>query len=221
MMNLDNIQDENVRKVIESLSERIEKLERPFTIHFAKTREDAKIPTRRQEDAGFDLYACFNTDMMIIPPHKTYLIPTGIATAFDHKLVFKLSERGSTGTKQMGQRCGVIDSGFRGEIKAPISNLNDVPLVITKMVDENGKPLPVEDLKDVMTILTKNGKVNQITAAGYEELLEEAIVYPYTKAITQGVLYYIPETVSDELTYDVLSQIPSERGTGMLGASGK
>lgn len=216
-----NIKDDNIRKVIEELTKRIEKLENPYIIHFAKTKEDAKIPTRRQEDAGFDLYACFDTDMMIIPPHKTYLIPTGIATAFDHKLVFKLSERGSTGTKQMGQRCGVIDSGFRGEIKVPISNLNDVPLVITKMVDEKGKPLSTENLKDIMTILTKNGKVNHITAAGYEELLEEAIVYPYTKAITQGILYYIPETVSDELNYEVLSKIPSERGTGMLGDSGK
>ena len=214
-----NLQELN--EIIKKLTKRVELLESPHTIHWAKVRKNAIIPTKRTEDAGFDLYACFDADMMIIPPHKTILVPTGIACAFDHKIVLKLSERGSTGTKQIAQRCGVIDSGFRGEIKAPISNLNDVPIVISKMVDENGNLLPVEDLKDVMTILTKNGKINHITAAGYEDLLEEAIVYPYTKAITQGIAYYIPEVVCDEMSYQTLKEIPSERGVGMLGSSNK
>lgn len=212
---------EELMNQLEELKGRVEVLERPHTIHWAKVRPNAIIPTRRTEDAGYDLYACFDEDMMIIPPHKTYLVPTGIASAFDNKIVLKLSERGSTGTKQMGQRSGVIDSGFRGEIKAPITNHNDVPLVITKMVDENGKPLPMDKIKDSMTVLTKKGKTSNINAVGYEDLLDEAIVYPYTKAVTQGIAYFIPETVSDELDYEVLKNIPSERGTGMLGSSTK
>ena len=43
------------------------------TVKFAKTNPNAIIPTKRDEDAGFDLYACFDADMMIIPPHKLNL----------------------------------------------------------------------------------------------------------------------------------------------------
>lgn len=220
-MELTNIQFENIKETMEMIIDRIEKLEAPAIIHFSKTNENAIIPTRLSEDAGFDLYACFDADMIIIYPHTTYLIPTGIATAFDKRYVFKLAERGSTGTKQMAQRSGVIDSGFRGEIKAPITNLNNVPIIITKMVNSEGKPLPKEELKNSMTILTKKGNITNINANTYEEMLENAIVYPYTKAITQGVLYYIPETVTDEIPYEILKGIDSKRGDKMLGASGK
>ena len=35
---------------------------------FAKVREGAKIPTKRTEDAGRDLYPCFEQDFMVIHP---------------------------------------------------------------------------------------------------------------------------------------------------------
>lgn len=217
------MKNEELIKLVEELKERVEKLENPHLIHWAKVRPNAIIPTKRTEDAGFDLYACFYEDLMIIPPHKVILVPTGIASAFDNNIVVKLSERGSTGTKQMAQRCGVIDSGFRGEIKVPISNLNDVPIIISKLVDEDGKPLPIDSLEKNLTCLTKKGECDTITRSRYEELIndEHAIIYPYTKAITQGIAYFIPEIISDEIPYDVLKEIPSERGTGMLGSSKK
>ena len=49
-------------------------------IKFAKVKPSAKIPTKRQEDAGMDVYACFDEDYMIIMPHETKMIPTGIAS---------------------------------------------------------------------------------------------------------------------------------------------
>ena len=66
---------------------------------FAKTRNGAKVPTKRIEDAGRDLYACFEEDYMIISPLETKLIPTGIATAFSPKYYAQIQERGSTGSK--------------------------------------------------------------------------------------------------------------------------
>ena len=35
---------------------------------FAKVRPEAIIPTKREEDAGRDLYACFNEDYILINP---------------------------------------------------------------------------------------------------------------------------------------------------------
>ena len=101
-------------------------------ILFAKTKPEAIVPTKRVEDAGYDLYACFEEEYMVIKPHETKLIPTGIATAFSSEWVAIIKERGSTGTKGIGQRCGVIDSGFRSEWFVPVTNHNDVPLIISK-----------------------------------------------------------------------------------------
>jgi dUTP pyrophosphatase len=215
---------EDLMKELEELKGRVEKLERPYTIHFAKTKEQAIIPTRRTEDAGYDMYACFDEDILIIPPHEMRLVPTGIATCFDHKLVFKLSERSSTGTKQMAQRCGVIDSGYRGEIQAPISNLNNVPIIISKLfsqdIDGEFIPLTIDELSNEITVKEKKGTTH-IGTDRYLELTKNAIVYPYNKAVTQGILYYIPETVSDEIPYETLKNIASERGTGWVGSSKK
>ncbi len=157
-------------------------------LYWAKVKEGAKIPSKRVEDAGYDLYPCFEEDYLEIAPHETKLVPLGVASAFDSEFVMILKERGSTGTKGIAQRSGVIDSGYRGEYMAPITNLNTRPLVIKK---EN-----VEYTKD-------------------------AIVYPYEKAICQGVLLRMPQLECEEIGLDELQAISSERMAGKLGSSGK
>ena len=101
-------------------------------IYFAKVKEDAVIPSKREEDGAFDIYACFEEDFIIIAPHETKLIPTGVASAFSSDYVAILKERGSNGSKGIGQRAGVIDSGYRGEWFLPLTNHNNVPVVISK-----------------------------------------------------------------------------------------
>lgn len=78
-------------------------------IKFAKVREDAKIPEKRYEDAGLDIYPAFDGNYIVIQPHSVGMIPTGIASACDPDYCFILKERGSTGTKGMGQRCGGLN----------------------------------------------------------------------------------------------------------------
>lgn len=82
-------------------------------LYFAKVKPGAIIPSKRDEDAAMDVYACFDEDYLVIPPHTTVLIPTGIATAFSSKWVALLRERGSNGSKGIAQRAGVIDSKGR------------------------------------------------------------------------------------------------------------
>ncbi len=102
------------------------------TIKFAKVKPEAIIPTKRDEDAGYDIYPCFEDDFILIPPHHTRMIPTGIACACDTDYCFIVKERGSTGTKGMAQRCGVIDSGYRNEIFVPITNTTIFDMYIIK-----------------------------------------------------------------------------------------
>ena len=54
-------------------------------LYFSKVNPNAIIPTKEKENAGYDIYACFDRDFFIIPPHSTELVPTGIASAISDK----------------------------------------------------------------------------------------------------------------------------------------
>lgn len=98
------------------------------TIKFAKVRENAIIPSKEKEDAGYDIYGIFggnNDENRIIKPHHTKSIPTGIACALPSKYYFQVEERGSTGSKGIKKSAGVVDSGYRGEIFISITNSTD------------------------------------------------------------------------------------------------
>jgi len=165
-------------------------------LYFAKVRPDAIIPTKNEEDAGYDLYANFPQECIYIESGQTVMIPTGIATAFSDDYVFILKERGSTGTKGMSQMAGVIDSGYRGEIVAPITNLGKRDIIISK--------------------LSREEHIHK-----YGLYYSDCLFYPYSKAIAQGILFKLPKLNTEEISYDELSKIPSLRGVGKLGSSGK
>lgn len=61
-----------------------------------------------------------------------------------------------------------------------------------------------------------------ITKAVSQISREDGLIrYPYTKAIAQAVLCVIPSLQVEELDYDELLKIRSDRGVSFLGASGK
>lgn len=160
-------------------------------IYFARAREGAIIPSKTAENAGYDIYPCFDESYVAIEPHTTVIISTGIKSAVSKDYYFQIFERGSTGTKGMGQRCGVIDSGYRGEWFIPITNHNaDKTVVIAK------KDIDVSNFKN-------------------------SIVYPYEKAICQAVVLPVPNTRVREITQDELMAMESQRGEGSLGSSNK
>lgn len=161
-------------------------------IYFAKLREDATIPSRREEDSAYDMYAIIDGNDIEIPPHKTVILHTGIISSFDKKYRIILAERGSTGTIGIGQRAGVFDSGFRGEWKVPITNHNNTSLIIYN--DKNGQII--------------NKDINKI-------------YYPMSKAICQALVEEVPNVNIIERTVGEIMAIKSERGDGMLGSSGK
>ena len=190
---------------------------------WAKVKPDTIIPTKRDEDAGYDIYPCFEEDYIVIPPHETKMIPTGIASAFSDDFVMVLKERGSTGTKGIAQRCGVLDSGYRNEWFVPITNTTDKTLLISKITEEDivDKHLPYKSDSDFRVFDEVNSAYLYFMSIKDKTILENTIIYPYSKAICQALLLPVPKVNTKEITYEELRTIESNRGTGMLGSSGK
>ena len=166
-------------------------------VKFAKVRPNAIIPSKRDEDMGFDIYACFDEDCIAIYPHETKLIPTGIASSCDPDYGFVLRERGSTGSKGIALRAGVIDSGYRNEWFVGLTNTTNKLIFISKLSEEE----------------TYNKY--------YQDIMPTPFIYPYSKAIAQALVIPVPKTEIEELSYDELKAIESERGMGALGSSNK
>lgn len=184
------------------------------TVKFAKMHPDAKIPTKEYENAGYDIYPAFDEDFIQLSPCETKMIPTGICSAFPPEYVMILKERGSTGTKGIGQRSGVIDSGYRGQWFVPITNHNNFKvLFISKLsLEETARKAYAEIYESAENIDDWIEKT--ITSKKF-------ILYPYEKAIAQAILLPVPKTEIIETTVDEIINIESNRGTGALGSSGK
>ena len=106
-------------------------------IKIKKLNPNAKTPTRGSEQAaGYDLYACLETEKTIIPAHSTVKVPTGISMAIPEGYFGGIFARSGLASKQ-GLRpancVGVIDSDYRGEFIVMLHNDTDEPRTI-----ENG-----------------------------------------------------------------------------------
>ena len=189
------------------------------TIKFAKVKENAIIPTKTDENMGYDIYACFDEDYIEIRPHETKLIPTGIASCCSDDYGFIIKERGSTGSQGIAVRCGVIDSGFRGEWFIALTNTTRQTIRITKKVDKVQQGVAYDDKEEKYYLGTnKNVDFVQNDPFVYGETLK---LYPYSKAIAQAILVPVPKVKVEEVTYVELKEIKSERMNGQLGSSGK
>lgn len=165
-------------------------LQKEFLISY----DDGASPLfKREEDAGYDVYVLFEKDEMykIINPHETVIFRTGIKTSFPSDYYIKLEERSSTGTIGLSQRAGVIDSGYRGEWMIPITNMNNIPVIVSRLSKE------------------------KIDYDG------EFIFYSYHRALAQAVIHKAEHKRFIEVNDKTIKSIPSERGIGKLGSSGK
>ena len=94
----------------------------------------ATMPSKRDEDAGFDIYTIENE--AVLKPGETKFFSTGLRSAFPKNYWVEIKERGSTGAVGLSVRSGVIDSGYRGEWKIMLTNVNKYPVEFSYDVDK-------------------------------------------------------------------------------------
>ena len=192
---------------------------------WAKVKPNAIIPTKDEENMGRDIYACFEEDYILIPPHTTKSIPTGLACAVTPDYGIRLRDRGSNGSKGIHVNAGSVDSSYRGEIFVAWDNTNGREVLLSKLsfdeiLEKYGSTDKYGELEIPVNPNEPLGEKYWIMTAE-DDFDLSPIVYPYNKAIAQAEVVYVPKKTDIEISYEDLLKIPSKRGTGCLGSSGK
>jgi len=96
-------------------------------VRIKKLSENALVPTYGTNyAAGADLYACID-EKILIAPHETKMVGTGIAMEIPDGYVGLVFARSGLACKKglaPANKVGVIDSDYRGEIKVALHNHN-------------------------------------------------------------------------------------------------
>ena len=92
-------------------------------IKYTKLHPHAKEPFRANtSDAGYDL---FSTDYVTLEPFQRRLLSTGINVEIPEGFYGRVAPRSGLACKKgIDVMAGVIDSGYRGEIKVLLINFN-------------------------------------------------------------------------------------------------
>lgn len=93
---------------------------------------DATVPTRaHQHDAGWDLYAA--EDVQLSPYCRDALVSTGVAVAIPEGYYGRVASRSSLSVKHNVEvGAGVVDAGYRGEVKVKLYHHEPTTLKIAK-----------------------------------------------------------------------------------------
>jgi dUTP pyrophosphatase len=97
---------------------------KPDTLQFKRLSPDATVPSKSHpSDAGYDLVA---TEHFVIPPGQRHMTSTGVAVAIPAGFVGLVAPRSGLAYKHgvsVTNAPGIVDSGYRGELKVIVHNL--------------------------------------------------------------------------------------------------
>lgn len=95
-----------------------------------KVQMDARLPQYGHTgDAGLDL---FSSIAFVLEKGQVEAIPSGIKVAIPDGYVGLIWDKSGVSLKGVHRLAGVIDSGYRGEVKVVMINLSDKPFAIDK-----------------------------------------------------------------------------------------
>ena len=99
-------------------------------IEVKRLSPNAILPTRaHHDDAGMDLYALDDEHIM---PQQKQIVATGIAIAVPTGFFGLIGDRSSMAKRGAKVAGGVVDAGYRGEIKIVIWNLSNEVIQLKK-----------------------------------------------------------------------------------------
>jgi len=95
-----------------------------------KIHKDAKLPHYGHKgDAGLDIFSAI---ACVLRKREVKAIPTGIKVAIPEGYVGLIWDKSGVSLEGVHRLAGVVDSGYRGEVKIVMANLSDEPFSIEK-----------------------------------------------------------------------------------------
>jgi dUTP pyrophosphatase len=161
------------------------------TLYFAKVHPEAIIPTKREEDGCYDIYVIFDDNEITIKPHEIKTFNTGLAMA--------------------------VSSKYRLDFQRERGSTGSIAIVPRcGQVDSGYRGevfLKLQNTSDNYIVISKD-----VTSTHEKEGIT---YYPYSKAVCQMAVEVVPVMEEEVISFEKLQEIPSLRGTGSLGSSGK
>jgi dUTP pyrophosphatase len=115
-----------------------------------KIQKDVKLPRYGHKgDAGLDLFSSVD---FVLAEGQVEAIPTGINIAVPEGYVGLIWDKSGVSLRGVHRLAGVIDSGYRGEVKVVMINLSHEPFVIdrgTKIAQMLVQPITKVDVVEV------------------------------------------------------------------------
>lgn len=168
-------------------------------LYFAKVKPDAIIPSQEIGSAGYDFYAHIE----------------GIESEHEGVVREQLLEKNKVNFVGTGVASAMSDEfclNFKNERSSFAKN---GATVLAGLIDSNYRG----EIKLMVLPLMKDILITDQVEETEE--YEDIILIPMNKAIAQATLQYVPIVEVKEIPYSGLSNIPSFRGTGGWGSSGK
>jgi len=95
-----------------------------------RVHPDAKLPVYGHPgDAGLDLFSVVDRE---IGPGELFAVPTGIRIAVPAGHAGLVWDKSGVSLQGVHRLAGVIDSGYRGEVKVVLVNLGSAPFAVRK-----------------------------------------------------------------------------------------
>jgi dUTP pyrophosphatase len=136
-------------------------VENRYRFEVVKLVEHAVIPTKSHDgDLGWDLYA---GEQVSLAPNSRVLVSTGVKIKFPYEYGALIKDRSSISSKfGIFTHAGVLDSGYRGEIKILMHNTGEqfitfyrgdkvAQMVLIPVVHIRGGLVEVDELTDEYT----------------------------------------------------------------------
>ncbi len=102
----------------------------PLTLKVKRIHPEARVPAYAHPgDAGFDLFASVDLDL---GPGQVAAVPTGIQMAIPRGFVGLIWDKSGISLKAIHRLAGVVDAGYRGEVRVVLVNLGREPFAVKK-----------------------------------------------------------------------------------------
>ena len=100
-------------------------------VSVARLHPAARLPRYAHDGPFGDLAAdLYSVASVTIAPHQTSLVSTGLAMGFPSGYGALVEDRSGLAVRGITTLAGVIDPGYRGELKVVLINITDEPITL-------------------------------------------------------------------------------------------